>query len=106
MTTVTPVRLGRVGVSQDLFYSQWQYPPYVFSTWIMAANAKVALMLLATGATSLSAASQPPLPHDDSRAIYQDQGNGGDWPGYGRTFGEQHYSPLAQIDEITVPRLG
>jgi quinohemoprotein ethanol dehydrogenase len=26
--------------------------------------------------------------------------------GYGRTFGEQHYSPLAQIDHNSIGRLG
>jgi quinohemoprotein ethanol dehydrogenase len=28
------------------------------------------------------------------------------WPGYGRTYGQQHFSPLAQIDQKTVHRLG
>jgi quinohemoprotein ethanol dehydrogenase len=29
-----------------------------------------------------------------------------DWPSFGRTDGEQHYSPLGQIDVDSVPRLG
>jgi quinohemoprotein ethanol dehydrogenase len=37
---------------------------------------------------------------------YLDASNGHDWPGYGRTFGQQHYSPLSQIDETNVARLG
>src|SRR5262245_36132838 len=35
-----------------------------------------------------------------------DQGDGADWPGYGRTFGEQHFSPLTQIDARNVQQLG
>jgi quinohemoprotein ethanol dehydrogenase len=40
-----------------------------------------------------------------SAALYGDQSVGGDWPGYGRTFGHQHYSPLRQIDARNVGRL-
>jgi quinohemoprotein ethanol dehydrogenase len=32
--------------------------------------------------------------------------DGGDWPGYGRTFGEQHFSPLTEINDHNVGRLG
>src|ERR1700677_4312379 len=39
-------------------------------------------------------------------AQYVDAGNGRDWPGYGRTFGQQHYSPLSQINQTNVSRLG
>jgi hypothetical protein len=42
-----------------------------------------------------NAAVAEPSPGDGSMARYLDSGNGGDWPGYGRTFGEQHYSLLA-----------
>lgn len=35
-----------------------------------------------------------------------DDSDGRDWAGYGRTFGEQHYSPLTQINAKTVGRLG
>jgi quinohemoprotein ethanol dehydrogenase len=31
---------------------------------------------------------------------------GNDWPAYGRTFGEQHYSPLASVNSRNVPQLG
>jgi quinohemoprotein ethanol dehydrogenase len=43
---------------------------------------------------------------DHSTAIYLDTSKGRDWPGYGRTFGEQHYSPLSQIDQHSVKQLG
>ncbi|MDY0036885.1 MAG: PQQ-dependent dehydrogenase, methanol/ethanol family [Zoogloea oleivorans] len=35
--------------------------------------------------------------HDDS--------DGRDWPAFGRTYGEQHFSPLAEINENTVGQL-
>ena len=41
---------------------------------------------------------------DDARLSAADDGS--DWPGYGRTFDENHYSPLAQIDRGNVQRLG
>jgi quinohemoprotein ethanol dehydrogenase len=41
-----------------------------------------------------------------SQAKLLDTSNGQDWPGYGRSFGEQHFSPLAQIDARNVAQLG
>jgi quinohemoprotein ethanol dehydrogenase len=41
---------------------------------------------------------------DDARLA--DETGGRDWPAYGRTFSEQRFSPLAQIDERSVARLG
>ena len=35
-----------------------------------------------------------------------DGSDGRDWPAFGRTYGEQHYSPLDQVNEGTVGRLG
>jgi quinohemoprotein ethanol dehydrogenase len=37
---------------------------------------------------------------------YLDSSSGEDWPGFGRTFGEQHFSPLTQIGARDVSRLG
>jgi quinohemoprotein ethanol dehydrogenase len=37
---------------------------------------------------------------------YVDTASGTDWPGFGRTYGEQHFSPLSQIDSRNVGRLG
>jgi quinohemoprotein ethanol dehydrogenase len=51
-----------------------------------------------------AAAQQNPVA--DSTARYVDSSDGRDWAGYGRTFGQQHYSPLAQISSSTVRRLG
>ena len=37
---------------------------------------------------------------------YIDAASGTDWPGFGRTYGEQHFSPLTLIDSRNVGRLG
>lgn len=51
---------------------------------------------------------QPPTEQDQRTAPgqYADDSDGRDWPGYGRTYGEQHYSPLKQIDAGNIGRLG
>lgn len=45
-------------------------------------------------------------PHAASGALLSDNSGGDNWPAYGRTYGEQHYSPLAEIDTKNVSRLG
>ena len=35
-----------------------------------------------------------------------DSSDGSDWPGFGRTYGEQHFSPLAEISDANVGTLG
>ena len=63
--------------------------------------------LVGAGLGMLVAATGPSMSHaDSSTARYLDPSNGRDWPGYGRTFGEQHYSPLEQINLTTIGRLG
>ncbi len=39
-------------------------------------------------------------------AQLQDGSDGRNWTGFGRTYGEQHYSPLAQINDANVKDLG
>jgi quinohemoprotein ethanol dehydrogenase len=58
----------------------------------------------AATAAALPAASPRPRPVDDARlaAAERDAAN---WLTHGRTWGEQRYSPLAQIDETNVARL-
>lgn len=41
-----------------------------------------------------------------SSALLRDGSDGANWPGYGRTYGEQHFSPLDQINAENVKRLG
>lgn len=45
---------------------------------------------------------------DQSKSVEKltDWNLGGDWPAFGRTFGEQHYSPLDEINQETVGDLG
>ena len=43
---------------------------------------------------------------DESNARFADSVDGRDWAAYGRTFGEQHYSPLTEINASNVSRLG
>ena len=35
-----------------------------------------------------------------------DSASGDDWPGYGRTYGQQHYSPLGEINDGNMASLG
>ena len=39
-------------------------------------------------------------------AFYIDGNGAGNWPGYGNTYGEQHYSPLTEINRNSVGKLG
>ena len=41
-----------------------------------------------------------------SDAQLLDTSDGSDWPGYGRTFGEQHFSPLREVNDGNVGKLG
>ena len=46
------------------------------------------------------------VPQNVDNAALQDEHDGTDWPAYGRTFSEGHYSPLTQINIDTIGRLG
>jgi quinohemoprotein ethanol dehydrogenase len=46
------------------------------------------------------------VPAAATKADSSDGANATDWPGYGRTFSEQHYSPLAEINAANVAHLG
>ena len=69
-------------------------------TWTAGLAIGLALGASAMTGAAPKAAAPPPA------ARYLDRSDGADWPGYGRTFGEQHYSPLAQIDRNSASRLG
>ncbi len=43
---------------------------------------------------------------DASAERYLDSSSGSDWPGYGRSYGEQHYSPLTILNGGNIHRLG
>jgi quinohemoprotein ethanol dehydrogenase len=55
-------------------------------------------------AAGLAACSDPSSEAANAKLV--DQSDGQDWPAFGRTYGEQHFSPLAQIDPQNVDRLG
>ena len=38
--------------------------------------------------------------------VLENEGDGTDWPAYGRTFSESRFSPLRQVNEANVSRLG
>ena len=59
---------------------------------------------MALAAVVLSA--QARVPHDIDNVALGDEQDGTDWPAFGRTFSEGHYSPLTQINRDTVGRLG
>ena len=42
----------------------------------------------------------------DSAKHLLDNASGDDWPGYGRTYGQQHYSPLHDVSDGNVSKLG
>jgi len=64
------------------------------------------LMSIALTPPLIARAMSPMQAGRGEAAQYLDGGDGHDWPGYGRTFGQQHYSPLSQINERNVSRLG
>src|SRR5690606_9389628 len=52
-------------------------------------------------ATNMAGAGAP-----DPAAILMDGAGGENWPAFGRTYGEQHYSPLDQVNRGNVKDLG
>ena len=64
------------------------------------------VLLITIGAFLLSSCAptqKVAIVADDQAA---DTADGRDWPGFGRTEGEQHYSPLGEIDSASVTKLG
>jgi len=73
-----------------------QHPSHRRSRRLLAAMLAASLMVpLTTGC----------LPGGSNDASYIDGNPGRNWPGYGNTYGEQHYSPLTQIDGTNVGQL-
>jgi quinohemoprotein ethanol dehydrogenase len=68
-------------------------------------NFALAPTILFMGLAASVSISGTPTP-DTATAKYLDSAPGADWPGYGRTFGEQHYSPLGAINDGNVGKLG
>ena len=65
--------------------------------WIRT-ESLAALVIACSGLTQVMA--------DVGNAELADEHNGTDWPAYGRTFSEQRFSPLDQVNRQTVSKLG
>ncbi len=74
--------------------------------WTLATGAALTGLLMAVVASAADPGSSAKASARSSRARLTDSGSGADWAGFGRTFGEQHYSPLDQIHAGNVGQLG
>ena len=63
------------------------------------------LSLAATAAIAISACSSPPSQVDDAR-LRQADADTANWLTHGRTYSEQRHSPLKQINDTSITRLG
>lgn len=70
----------------------------------MRENLSIALVLAFAASLSLTNVSVASS-KTASDAQLHDSASGHDWPAFGRTYGEQHFSPLNQINSNTVDRL-
>jgi quinohemoprotein ethanol dehydrogenase len=68
-----------------------------------ASSLGAALAVLLTSIVALHAAASQ---SSESATKLSDNSDGQDWPGFGRTYGEQHYSPLTQVNAQNVPGMG
>jgi quinohemoprotein ethanol dehydrogenase len=82
------------------------WPPIRAALMAIGVALPATVMAQPTPAPPVSVAAGASLTPEAATARYLDNSKGRDWPGYGRTFGEQHFSPLTQIDKSTVSRLG
>ena len=70
-----------------------------WSCW-RGANRALGLVAVSLLGIAAAVAAQP------TDRVLADERDGTNWASYGRTFSEQHYSPLAQINDRNVGRLG
>lgn len=63
------------------------------------------LIVLLAGCTE-HVVSPPALPKLVDAAAISNEADGANWPGYGRTYSEDHFSPLDEISTKSVGRLG
>ncbi len=93
-----------------------------FPTWLKACSFSAVCLISAgqlsgcegndqqaqTTATSITQTTEPreTTGATDPNAILLDGSDGANWPAFGRTYGERHYSPLAEIDDDNIQRLG
>jgi quinohemoprotein ethanol dehydrogenase len=67
---------------------------------------KTWLAALAVTALALTGCKPGASPSGESAALLADSSPGDDWAGYGRTNGQQHYSPLSDIGQANAADLG
>ncbi|MGE4324076.1 MAG: PQQ-binding-like beta-propeller repeat protein, partial [Sphingobium sp.] len=72
---------------------------------ILACGAMVAVLASCQQSPSPNAQREGGFPEAEAARL-RDGASGNDWPGYGRTYGEQHFSPLDQIRQDNVSGLG
>jgi len=75
----------------------------VISNFVQGTGCVIALMLANACPQALSKGAPPSA---SSAAQLSDGSDGKNWPGPGRTFGEQHFSPLGEINADNVSKLG
>ncbi|HME40653.1 MAG TPA: PQQ-dependent dehydrogenase, methanol/ethanol family [Steroidobacteraceae bacterium] len=71
--------------------------------WLMFPAAALAAALFAAAP---GAQAEPRGSRMVDNAVLGNEADGTDWPAYGRTFSESRFSPLAQINDSNVSRLG
>jgi quinohemoprotein ethanol dehydrogenase len=71
------------------------------SVW-MSKFVRASLLGPYLAATAMAAANPPGI----DNAALTNEADGVNWAAYGRSFSEQHYSPLRQINAGNVSRLG
>ena len=74
----------------------------VKARWLGVAAASVIVLTMAGN----SLATQRKAPAISPGALLVDGRKGDDWPAYGATYDERHYSPLAEINDRNVKSLG
>ena len=68
---------------------------------VVVRHGRAAAAIMAAAMLCGMAASDHP-----GNAILGNETDGTNWPAFGRTFSEQHYSPLEQVNQVNVARLG
>lgn len=72
----------------------------------LRSNRSFRITLCALSALALVSNSGYEQDRQRANAVLADHSGGSDWPAFGRTYGEQHFSPLEQISRDTVEGLG
>ncbi len=73
--------------------------------WLTKAASAAGVLLAATLAAQSAPSGDQGAANVDN-GLLADEVSGDNWASYGRTFSENHFSPLAQIDQASVGRLG